>query len=226
MQDTQPPPSDLNDTESTGQTPMTEPAWRRHPAVRFGLPFVAIAVIAGAILLLSGWPRRGDIRESAELEQARLGALASDAPKKGQPAPDFALRSLDGQVIRLSELRGKIVLVNFWATWCAPCRAEMPDLEAVYQQERDSLVVLSVNVEGVSIDDARRLASDFRDELGLTFPIVLDSPNGDVFQQYKLKGLPDSFFIDQNGILRDVQFGPMNRATILKKLEATRRPGS
>ena len=113
----------------------------------------------------------------------------------GEPAPDFALRSLDGQTIRLSELRGRTVLVNFWATWCGPCRAEMPDLQAVYDEHKENLVVLAVNVEGTNLDEARRLARDFRDELGLTFPIVLDSPDGDVFAQYKLRGLPDSFFV-------------------------------
>ena len=226
MQDAQPPETARDEPVMTEATDAIEPAWRRHPLVRFGLPFVAIAAIAGAILLLSGWPGGADTRGSAELEQARLGALAPDAPKKGQPAPDFALRSLDGQVIRLSELRGHTVLVNFWATWCGPCRAEMPDLQAVYEREKDDLVVLSVNVEGISLDEARDLARDFRDELGLTFPIVLDNPDGAVFHQYKLKGLPNSFFIDRDGILRDFHFGPMNRETILKKLEATRKPGS
>ena len=98
--------------------------------------------------------------------------------------------------------------------------AQMPDLQAVYDEHKDNLVVLGVNVEGTNLDEARRLARDFRDELGLTFPIVLDSPDGDVFQQYKLRGLPNSFFVDADGVLREVTFGPMNRETILKKLEA------
>ncbi|MFN8556206.1 MAG: TlpA disulfide reductase family protein [Dehalococcoidia bacterium] len=197
----------------------------RHPLVRFGLPFVAIALIAAAILALSGLPgsRRGPEPGSAELRQAEIGALEDGAPVRGQPAPDFALRSLDGQSVRLSELRGQVVLVNFWATWCGPCRAEMPDLQAVYEQEKADLVVLAVNVEGTSAEEARRLSIDFRDEMGLTFPIVLDSPDGAVFKQYKLRGLPDSFFVDREGIVREVSYGPMSRETIQRKLATTRK---
>ena len=220
MQETKPPEA----TDPPAATP-AEPAWRRHPVVRFGLPFVAIAAIAATILLLSGFPQRGDPPGTAELRAARLGALDPNAPQKGEPAPDFILRSLDGQTIRLSELRGRLVLLNFWATWCGPCKAEMPDLQAVYEEHKDELVVLAVNVEGRSLEESRRLAVDFRDELGLTFPIVLDSPNGDVFHQYKLKGMPDSFFVDREGILREVSYGPMSRTTILKKLETTRKGG-
>ena len=220
MQETKPP---VEETQPSAPAPPAGPAWRRHPVVRFGLPFVAIAAIAAVILLLSGLPRGEPDAGSAELRDAQLGALDPGAPQKGQPAPDFALRSLDGQVIRLSELRGHTVLVNFWATWCGPCRAEMPDLQAVYEQHKDDLVLLAVNVEGTSAEEAQRLARDFRDELGLTFPILLDSPDGAVFHQYKLKGLPDSFFVDRDGILREVSFGPMSRGTILKKLADTRR---
>jgi thiol-disulfide isomerase/thioredoxin len=199
------------------------PAWRHHPLVRFGVPAVVIAAIAGAIVLLGGLPGQKTDGEqgSAELQAARLGALKDGVPQPGQPAPDFALRSLDGKVIRLSDLRGRPVLINFWATWCGPCRAEMPDLQAVYAERKDDFVVLAVNSEGTGADNARQLASDFRDELGLTFPIVLDTPDTEVLHQYKLKGLPDSFFIDRNGIIREMSIGPMNRDTILKKLKTT-----
>lgn len=218
----------VNPTETTPESSpppvnVTEPAWRRHPVVRFGLPFVAIALIAAAIVLLSNPFEETPEPGNAAVDAARLGALEDGVPRKGEPAPDFALRSLDGNVIRLSELRGRPVLVNFWATWCGPCRDEMPDLEAVYQLQKDDLVIVAVNVEGTGQDEARRLSRDFAEELGLSFLVVLDTPDGAVFSQYKLRGLPDSFFVDASGVIREVTFGPMNRDTILRKLETTRR---
>jgi peroxiredoxin len=98
----------------------------------------------------------------------------------------------------------------------------MPDLQAVYEQNQRDLVVLAVNVEGSSTDEARRLSTDFRDELGLTFPIVLDTPDGDVYSQYKLKGLPDTFLVDSSGVVRSIAIGPMNEDTIRKKLREIR----
>ena len=139
----------------------------------------------------------------------------------GNHAP-FALTDLDGRVHDLARYRGQVVLVNFWATWCGPCKAEMPDLQAAYAEANGEIVVLAVNVEGANLDDARRLAGDFRDELNLTFPIVFDSPDADVFEQYRLRGLPDSFFVDQDGIIRDVVIGPLSRQALEEKLAALR----
>jgi thiol-disulfide isomerase/thioredoxin len=216
--------SDISDAPAPDAADAAAPAppRRRHPLVRFGLPFAAIFAIAAVILLLSGWPGRGP-GENPELRAARIGALEPGAPHKGEPAPDFALPSYDGPVVRLSDFRGRIVLVNFWATWCGPCRAEMPEIEAVYREHKDDLVVLAVNVERFDAEETRRLVRDFRDELGLTFPILFDTPNGEVFKQYRLRGLPDTFFIDRDGIVREVSYGQMSREMLLKKLETTRR---
>lgn len=201
-----------------------EPAWRRSPIVRFGSPFLTIGLVALVILLLSH-PWTVPPNESAALRQARLGALDPAFPQKGQPAPDFALPALDGTVTRLSDLRGKTVLLNFWATWCGPCRQEIPALDATYLNTKEAgVVVLTVNVEGIDHGAARDVINDYITELGgLSLPVLLDTPDGDVFHQYRLIGMPDSFFIDSSGIIRDITFGPMNLDTIQKKLEATRK---
>lgn len=197
---------------------------------RYVTPFAAIAAVAGLVLALSRpWHKpAGYPSGSAALREAeRLGALDPFAPKVGQPAPDFALWSLDGQTVRLSEFRGRVVLINFWATWCGPCRGEMPEIEAVYREFKDQdFVVLAINEENVSLDEARKLARDFRDELDLTFPILLDGPDGQVFRQYRLYGLPSSFIVDKEGVIRAVRFGPLNRDFLRAKLEEARRGGT
>ncbi len=123
-------------------------------------------------------------------------------------APDFSLTTLDGKPVSLSDLRGKVVLINFWATWCPPCRAEMQDLQVAYQEHSDGFVVLGINnAEG---DESVRR---FVDEFHLTFPILLDR-DGAVARKYQMQALPTSFFIDRAGIVHAANVGAMNRAYI------------
>ncbi len=217
--------------EPAGSPAPATAAPRRNPWFRYGTPFAGIAAVTLVVLLLSR-PWQSQSSEppgsAARREAERLGALDPLSPKRGQPAPDFALRSLDGQTVRLSELRGQTVLVNFWATWCGPCRAEMPDIEAVYQQQKDlpgaaGLIVLAINEDNAPYEQARELAKDFRDELGLSFPMLMDAPSGEVFQQYRLRGMPNSFIIDAAGVIRDIKYGPYAREELLRKLEEARK---
>ena len=142
----------------------------------------------------------------------------SPSPCEGFLAPDFTLDTLDGTKVTLSKLRGKIVLINLWATWCPPCRAEMPALENAYKQYKDSgVVVLGLNVTN---QDSEKDIPPFVDEFGLTFPILLDR-DGSVSALYQLKGLPTTYFVNREGIIRTVVVGgPMNETFIRSKIEA------
>lgn len=143
---------------------------------------------------------------------------SSPSPREGFFAPDFALDTLQGEQVRLSDLRGKIVVVNFWTTWCPPCRAETPALETSYESYQDSdVVVLGVNLTD---QDSLPEVESFVQEFGLTYPILLDR-DGAVGLMYQLSGLPTTFFISREGIIRTVVVGgPMSETFIRSKIEA------
>jgi len=139
------------------------------------------------------------------------------APHPGFLAPDFSLMSLEGNRYTLSDLRGRPVLVNLWASWCPPCRAEMPAIERIYQEYKHrGLVILAVNT--TNQDDPTKM-KEFAKELTLTMPILLDQA-GEVALLYQLRSLPSSYFIDRQGYIDEVVIGgPMAESLIRTRIE-------
>ena len=146
------------------------------------------------------------------------------APQEGFLAPNFTLKTMDGATYQLSDLRGKVVLVNLWASWCIPCQAEMPAIQKVYEQYKDKgLVVLAVN--STSQDKAAAVQT-FIAEHGLTFPVLMDY-DGTVARLYELSALPTSFFIGRNGrISKLVVGGPMSESTLRTQIESLLKEGA
>jgi peroxiredoxin len=129
-------------------------------------------------------------------------ALPTAAVAPATVAPDFTLRSMNGPNLRLQEQRGRVVLVNFWATWCGPCRQEMPHLNHLYEKYRASGFVLL----GVNVDEDPRNAAGVASKLGLKFPVLLDTDKK-VSKLYQLATMPSTVLIDRDGRVRFVHRG-------------------
>lgn len=138
----------------------------------------------------------------------------SRALRVGDTAPDFWLQLGDGRYVRLSDLRGKPVVINFWATWCPPCRAEMP--EFVKTAADEDLVVLAVDVE-----EDRKVVEAFAEEFGMNMPVVLDSA-GQLNQRYGVQGLPTTYFVDRQGKLASIVVGQITPETLAARVAAIR----
>lgn len=169
-------------------------------------------VFSAAVLLLGAlW-----VGISARLPGA-LAAPTLPAPQAGFLAPEFTLQTAAGETIALSDLRGQAVLLNLWASWCGPCRAEMPAMQRIYEEYAErGFVVLAVNATD---QDSAGAAQAFAEELGLTFPIVFDV-TGSVGRQYALRALPSSYFIRPDGVIEEVVIGgPMAEALLRIRVE-------
>lgn len=167
-----------------------------------------------AILVLgAGWIW---VSSDNENETDSAGTIET-APQKGFLAPDFTLETMNGTQLSLSDFRGQVVLVNFWATWCPPCRSEMPGMEKVYQELQDQgFMVLAINV---AHQDSLSDATYFVETQGFSFPILLDK-EGFASQQYQLRTLPTSFIVDQDGIIQHVNIGAIKETALLAKIES------
>ncbi len=147
-------------------------------------------------------------RAPEQVAVAKVGPPPS--PQTGFTAPDFTLDILGGGTVSLSDLRGQAVLVNFWATWCPPCRAEMPAIQRVYDRYRDQ----GFTVLAVDLQESDAQVAAFAEDMGLTFPILMDR-DGSVFARYRVMALPSTFFVDRDGIIRELTVGgPMTEAFI------------
>lgn len=138
----------------------------------------------------------------------------AQGPEVGKLAPDFKLQSLDGQTVSLGDFRGKPVLLNFWASWCGPCRAEMPFLQEIYEDKEWSgkgLVILTID-----IGENPSVVKEFMENYDLSFPVLLDIDQ-DVALEYNIRAIPTTFFIDKDGIIQDIKVGAFSSKTEIER---------
>lgn len=160
-------------------------------------PGARIVVLLGLLAVVGG----------VGLALQRGASVSSNAPHVGTPAPEFSLNTLSGQKTSLTTFRGHPVIVNFWATWCPPCRAEMPAISSVAKAHPDTIVLAVDVLEGPA------LVQIYLNETPLGFAPLLD-PEGRTASLYKVNSLPSSFFIGPDGTIRAINIGPMDQPTI------------
>lgn len=169
---------------------------------------VLVVAVTVALMLLAGV-----LLSRRDPGPAIEGALRGDPT--GAPAPDFELRTLDGEPVRLSDYRGKAVLLNFWATWCTPCKIEMPWLVELQQQHRDhGFEIIGIAMEDTASDKIRAFAQEMR----VNYTIVRG--RNAVGDAYNVHGLPTTFYVDRAGRISGVSRGLVQRAELEKKIDA------
>jgi len=223
---TQPSEAGAAADPSPRRPPVRRP-WRVGP---FSLRQVTLAIgvvaIAGALLTLATAPL-GSVGPGLPIPEPSAFLLRSPLPglNRGDLAPEltvtrgdgtvFQLTDLEGRPIRLADLRGRVVWLNFWASWCPPCQSETPLLRKMDQAYRDrGLVLVGVQVQQ-TVDDGQRYASTY--QLGYR---IGEDVSGDIFHEYKVFALPTQFFIDRNGVVQTVVNGPMTEESTRNLLEA------
>lgn len=184
-------------------TDSTLPAMTDSPtptqSIRWGWGRILVWLLLVGLLSIVGW----------KLWQSGRGPVSSG------PAPDFTLNTFDGQTLRLSALQGQVVVVNFWASWCLPCREEAPILERTWSAYKDKGVVFV----GVAYLDDEAAARDFIAEFNLTYPNGTDLGTR-ISTQYRLKGIPETFFVSRAGELQSVFIGPLAESDLRQRIES------
>lgn len=171
---------------------------------------ILVGLVLGLVvgfLAFRGIP--GGDASSGDDSQAAPSRLETPAPIVGAPAPDFSLETTSGETVRLSDLQGQVVLLNFWATWCGPCEVEMPALQSRYEALKDrGLIILGV-------DNAEPLETvrEFGERLGLTFPLLLD-PKADVQQLYRVRGYPTTLIVGVDGRIEVLHIGVLTEGQL------------
>jgi peroxiredoxin len=177
---------------------------RRHSSLRTSNSWLYLNVAVAFMLILAGvvflfWMGQQSRQQQGSIAQAPL-------PQQGQRAPDFSLFSLSGEPVKLSDYSGQVVLINMWATWCPPCKAEMPTIDQYYQAHMDDgFVVLAVNSQ-----EKADSVNSFIQNAGFTFPVLLDE-QATVMDQYNVLGLPTSFIIGRDGTIQHTHTGQITK---------------
>jgi thiol-disulfide isomerase/thioredoxin len=178
---------------------------------------IAIIVLAGSIIFVNLWKPsiiegNKDITQEEAVAKEDIPGVDLSQVQQGKPAPDFELTTLAGETVKLSDYKGKKVILNFWATWCPPCKAEMPHMQNFYEKNKgNDIEIVAVNL--TNMDKGKTEIENFVKEYALTFDIPLDV-EGTIGAQYQAFSIPTSYIIDSKGIISKKIVGPMDEDMI------------
>jgi thiol-disulfide isomerase/thioredoxin len=181
---------------------------------------IALLILVGIFITV----RQSSVEKSKETHQTfgpspdsaeQSSASLEVKPEVGHRAPDFTLKTLNGETIKLSELKGTPVLINFWATWCGACREEMPTLQKAQENYLNKVKILAIDLANSerSLEEVKQYLKDNR----LTFTVPLDK-DGSVADSYRIRAIPTSFFIDKDGVIRGKFIGAMSEEILEQNL--------
>ena len=183
----------------TGDNPPQAPVTGPLPAAPKSQASTALPIVAGLIVLI--------------LVTRAFLSSSGGRPALGEPAPDFALTLFDGSEVSLSSMRGQVVVLNFWASWCAPCRQEAPELQRAWELYREK----GVAFWGVTFKDAPNASQAFVQEFGITYPNGIDS-QGRLRRAYGVSAVPETFIIDREGKVAWFHAGPLKADALVEQL--------
>jgi peroxiredoxin len=196
----------MEDSEHSNSTSESN---RRHPATIVSWIALAVAIlVAGYAVRTTLEP--GDLRPG--------GSDTAGLPKVGERAPDFAAIDADGNLVSLSDFSGQPVWLNFWGSWCPPCRAEIPDMVQAWNVIEDKDVALVA----VSLEEPSGDAFSYAEEVGMGFVVLSDPDREAIRGKYRVRSFPTHLFIDADGIVRDISLTPMSAQTAIQKAESIR----
>jgi cytochrome c biogenesis protein CcmG/thiol:disulfide interchange protein DsbE len=188
---------------------------RPSPAAIAVLVIVSIAIPAVLLAVIVTHDGSGGAGSSATATTSPIGeAIDASRAQVGTPAPGFALPAADGARVSLADLRGKPVVLAFFASWCHPCEEELPVLEQFANERRGALQLVAINFRDLSSDSV-----DFVHRLGITYPALLDDPSAPVARRYGVRGIPQTVFIDSRGVVRGRVYGVTSRRELAPAID-------
>ena len=181
---------------------------------------VGLLVVLALVAIMLGTFINQQIKKTEAIAQVgeEGNVTKEEGANKGEMAPDFTLETLSGETVTLADLKGKKVILNFWATWCSPCRKEMPHLQTYYEEyaEKDNAVIIAANTtynEYGAKDKRKENVQAFLDSLDVTLPVLL-MPDDSIIKQYEVLTIPSTFMIDSEGRIQHHIVGPLDEKAI------------